>query len=166
MLTSYFVASTRGIKNYIEKYGNEGKNELNKLASAHIMTLEPVTTQDFFYCGCEISGGCLRIMFKKDQLAVNVDRGTSDLDKTINATGAAAPDASTLDFDAKHGIKSKYDPAVGEVHDKIQRTVALPVLTLTPNFEHNFTVMDKFEKSDPRVPLGRANGESTWVPTP
>ena len=166
MLTRYFAVNTEGIKRYIEKYGTEGKNELNTLASTHVMTLESVTTQDFYYCGREISGGCLRIMFKKDQLAVNVERGTSDLDKTVNAAGAAAPGASTLDFDAKHGIQSKYDPAVGEVRDKIQRTVKIPILTLTPNFEHNFTVMDKFEKSDPRVPLGRANGESTWVPTP
>ena len=148
MLHNYFSVNTQGVKNYIEKYGNEGKNELNKLASSHTMTLEPVTTQDFFYCGSELSGGCLRIMFKKDQLGVNLDRGTSDLDKAVNTAGAAAPGASTLDFDAKHGIKSKYDPGVGEVHEKLQRTLALPVLTLTPNFEHNFSIIDKFEKSN------------------
>lgn len=147
MITKYVEEGTKKIKEYINKYGDDGTTELNKLASAHSVTLEPVTTQPINYCGCEISGGCLRLLFKKGMLGTNISDACSELAKAINTAGAAAPGASVLDFNAKQSIKSDYEPKIGEVQAKIQQTLALPVLTLHPNFEENYALLDAFAKS-------------------
>ena len=100
MITKYVEEATKHIKEYIHQYSNNGKNELDQSASAHSLTLEPVTTQPFDYCGCEIPGGCLRIMFKEGVLSTNIDQGCQELAKAVNTAGASAPGASVLSFNA------------------------------------------------------------------
>ena len=48
-----------------------------------------------------------------------------------------------LDFDARSSIQLEYEPKIGEVKARLEKLLALPVLTLTPNFESNFAAITK-----------------------
>ena len=52
-----------------------------------------------------------------------------------------------LDFDAKSSIREDWDPKVAELQARIQKLLALPVLTLTPNFDANFSAISAYDQS-------------------
>ena len=121
---------------------------MNKLASNHTIVLEPAPEdKKISYCGCSIANGSLRILFAKEYLGTNIGNATQDLDKAVNEAGIASSSDSgseaSLDFNAKSSIRLEYEPKVGEVKTKLEKILALPVLTLTPNFEHNFAAVSK-----------------------
>ena len=123
--------------------------ELNQLAFNHTIVLEPTEDKKISTCSCDISNGSLRILFAKEYLSYNTSQATQDLAKAVNDAGIANSSASggiPMDFDAKSGIRSEYEPKIGEVQAKLQKILALPVLTLTPNFEHNFAALAKYAK--------------------
>jgi len=115
---------------------------LNVLCSSHILTLEPATNPKISTCGCEIRDGCLRIIFNQKYLGYNIDTATENLADVVNAAGVAASTSNGsgagLDFHAKQSIKKDYEPAIGAIQSRIAAALAAPVITLQPNFEHNF----------------------------
>ncbi|KAK4695767.1 hypothetical protein P7C71_g2048, partial [Lecanoromycetidae sp. Uapishka_2] len=123
-----------------ENVGEDGKNELNNLASAHILTIEPDEKGKISYCGSEISGGWFRILFNKEYLGSNMRDSTAELGKTINEAGIATSGSggAALDFNAKQAIKKDYEPGIGAIEARIAKAIAAPVITLHPNFEANF----------------------------
>ena len=54
-----------------------------------------------------------------------------------SASGSGVP----LDFDAKSSIQLEYEPKIGGMKAKLKKLLTLPVLTLTPNFEHNIAAV-------------------------
>lgn len=146
MITKYVEQATKRINDYVEKYGESGKTELNKLASQHALTLEPATTQKFSYCGCEVSGGCLRLLFQKNMLGTNIDDAARELSQAVNAAGASAPGASVLDFNAKHSIMTELEPKIEAVRASIAQDLGVPTLTLYPNYEENYVLLDRYVK--------------------
>ena len=127
------------IDEFIQKYGDDGKVELNNLASKHVITLAP-TERDIGYTGCDISDGLLRLLFTKGNLGVNIDQACEDLAGAISDAGVAtnSGDESVLTFHAKNSIRADYDPRIDKLTARCQKIFALPVLELTPNFETNF----------------------------
>ena len=71
----------------------------------------------------------------------------SDIAKAVNDAGIAMSSTSglgvPLDFDAKSSIQLEYEPEIGEVNANLEKLLALPVLTLTPSFEHKFSAASK-----------------------
>lgn len=129
-----------GVGDYVRNAGPEGKDELNNLCTAHTLTIEPDKKGKISYCGSEISGGCLRILFNEKYLGSNMRGSTEELGKTINEAGIAASGSggTALDFDAKTAIKKDYEPAIGAIQGRIAAAIDTPVMTLHPNFEANF----------------------------
>jgi len=119
---------------------------LNELAFNHTILLEP-TDENISSYSYDIYNGSLRILFAKQYLGYNLSSPSEDIAKAVNNAGIASSSGSgsgpTLDFNAKSSIRSEYEPRVGEVKEKIEKLLALPVLTLTPNFEHNFAALAK-----------------------
>ena len=113
------------------------------------MTLEQTTNPKIPYSGCEISGGMLRLLFGVHHLNSNIDQVCSELSKAINDAGVASNPSggAALDFDAKNGIRSDYEPAIGDVKAKIQSILGLPMLELQPNFERNFAAIAAYTAS-------------------
>ena len=50
-----------------------------------------------------------------------------------------------LDFNAKRSIREDYDAKMEVVSDRIKKILALPVLTLVPNFSTNFATITASE---------------------
>lgn len=120
---------------------------MNELAFNHTIVLEPKDEQtgDYSY---DIRNGSLRILFSKQYLGYNLSsEPRKDIATAVNNAGIASSSGSgsgpTIDFDARSSIRFEYEPQVGEVKEKIEKLLALPVLTLTPNFEHNFAALAK-----------------------
>ncbi|TVY37053.1 Serine/threonine-protein phosphatase 6 regulatory ankyrin repeat subunit B [Lachnellula subtilissima] len=130
------------IKAYLKKYGEDGKVELNKVASLHTnMIAEDEKT---VYSGCAIVEGSMRILFGKTQYGTNISQATEPgvLGKAINAAGIAAGTlASALDFDARTSTKNEYDPGASGVPNRLKTIFGLPSLTLVPNFEANYAIL-------------------------
>ena len=57
----YFECAIQKVEDYVQKAGPEGRDELNRVAWGHTMTLEPATK--VYYSGCDIEGGKLRLLF-------------------------------------------------------------------------------------------------------
>ena len=117
------------------------------------MTLEQSTDPEISASGCEISGGVLRLLFGEHRLNTNVDRVCSELPKAVNKAGVSSNPSggAALDFDAKNGIRSAYEPAIGDVKAKIQTILGLPMLELQPNFERNFAAIAAYTTSDKKA---------------
>jgi len=145
MFTKYVSDATERIKEYVSKYGEDGKSELNKLASSHIIT---VAESDMVtYSGCDISNGTLRLLYGKNHLGSNISQAAESLAAAVNKAGAATT-PSALDFDARNSIKNDYDPKISQVKARIEAAVGVSRLTLTPNFEHNAAAIAKFESQN------------------
>ena len=142
MLTSlrYIEAAISRIQDFVDKYGNDGKGELNKTAAGHIVTIAPTNDPNIEYTGCDISDGQLRLLFSRGNLGVNIDRPAEDVASAINDAEVAmdSGDTATVGFHARSSIKADYEANIAQLQEEIQKTLALPVLELVPNFETNF----------------------------
>ena len=136
----YIEAAIGRVQDFVDKYGNVGKAELNKIATTRIVTIAPTSNPDIEYTGCDIRDGQLRLLFTKGNLGVNIDRAAEDLASAINDAGLSmnSGDTATPGFHARSSIKADYEPNIAELQEDIQKTLALPVLELVPNFDTNF----------------------------
>ncbi len=143
----YIECAIGRIQDFITKYGDDGKAELNKQASSHTITIAPTSNPDIEYTGCDISDGQLRLLFSKGNLGVNIDRAAEDLAGAINDAelGMHGAEAATVDFHARSSIKADYEPNILQLREEIQRILALPVLEIVPNFEANFAKLAEYK---------------------
>jgi len=144
------------MENYVKKYGDDGKNELNSLAASHEVTLVEDTTGKTIYAGCGISGGQLRVLFKNPYLGSNIEKACADLAEAVQtAERPAGADgngsgATQMSFHARNSIKDAYDPAIEALISRARTLLVLPSLTLNPNFESNFGALHAAGKGAPR----------------
>ena len=142
MLTSlrYIETATSRIQDFVDKYGDDGKAELNKTAADHVVTIAPTNDPSIEYTGCDISDGQFRLLFSRGNLGVNIDRAAEDVASAINDAEVAMNngDTATVGFHARSSIKADYEANIAQLQEEIQKTLALPVLELVPNFEANF----------------------------
>jgi len=147
MITKYITDTITNLEEFLRKYGEDGKVELNTLASSHSVTLVP--SESVHYSGCDVASGSLRILFNEKYLGTNIQQATFEIGAAVNKAGAlaaASAGAIPLSFDARNSIKNEYEAKIGEVQAKVTKLLALPFVTFTPNFEHNYTEVAKFEK--------------------
>ena len=113
------------------------------------MTLEQTTNPEISSSGCEISGAMLRLLFSAKHLSYDIGLVYSELSKAVNDAGVSSNTSggAALDFDAKNGIRSDREPAIGDVKAKIQSILGLPMLELQPNFERNFAAIAAYTAS-------------------
>lgn len=127
----------------VSKYGDDFKNEINAICSAHVLTidLEETSPPRFSYGGCDVLDGKLRVLFVESNLGVNVDYccDASSLTKALNAAPSDAP----MSYVVRSGIREDYNPKIAEVRQLIAKMLGKPedAVTLNPNFEENFAKM-------------------------
>src|SRR5437763_1444341 len=117
---SYITGATDKIKQYIDKYGDEGKNELNTVAMKHVIQMS--NDPNVSYCGCDIHDGVLRILFKDDCLGTNVNDALQYLDKAVNAVPAPG---ATINFSARASI-TKWEPKIAALQHQIGKQLNNP----------------------------------------
>ena len=130
----------------MDRNGEDGKSELNTLASSHTIAMDVTSKPGINYTGCEIANGALRILFVKGMLGTNVTDSLEYLSEAVNDAGTSIDDTS-LDFNARSGIKNDYEPKISAVQAKFQKILATPTFDIEPNFESNYAAIKAFAKT-------------------
>ncbi|GAM85435.1 hypothetical protein ANO11243_034420 [Dothideomycetidae sp. 11243] len=137
----YLDAAVYNLKDFVNKFGDDGKNELNNVASAHVIGMDETQDTTISYCGCDVHEGKLRILFAKGYFATNVADATYR-DALQEALSKAGSSGSALDFNTRTGIKNDWDPKIGAVKQRLEAITGFKDLTITPNFEATFAALD------------------------
>jgi len=143
-IKAYIDGAIWQLKYLAGKYGDEFKNEVNSICSAHVMTmdLEENSPPRFSYCGCDVQDGKLRLLFLENYLGTNIDHCCQEdaLTKALNAAPSDAP----LSYTTRLGIRSEYDPKIDAVRKQIATMLGKPeeAVTLNPGFEAAFAKLD------------------------
>jgi hypothetical protein len=91
--------------------------------------------------------GKLRILFVESNLGTNIDYCCQEesLTKALNDAPGEAP----MSFVVRMGIRTDYEPKIGDVRKQIAGLLGKPedAVTLNPNFEANFAKLDAAVKA-------------------
>lgn len=73
----------------------------------------------------------------------------SQLSDIVNAAGTSTSSGggAALDFNAKQDIAKSYEPGIEAVKARIVKALALPMLSIEPNFSANFATIDAYVQS-------------------
>lgn len=144
----YVKGAVRQLQRYVEKYGDDGKKEINTVASAHVITMDIDEKDKVSYCGAEVTAtGQLAIVFKISNLGSNVDEAFQH--KHLTAALNEAPNTPAgLSYVTRFNIKDDYYSRIAETQTKLN-TILQTELTLVPNFE------------EAAAKLAAANGDDT-----
>lgn len=131
-ISSYCDGFIYLLKYFLTKHGDEGKAEINSVASSHTITLD--ASPKFSYCGNDIEDGKLRLLFHPDNLGTNIDSVGQGLEETLSA--APQPEgASILNYTARHGIKTDYDAQIGPILEQARTALQNPEFKFDPCWE-------------------------------
>ncbi|KAI9163653.1 hypothetical protein HJFPF1_05275 [Paramyrothecium foliicola] len=137
MISEYISAAISRLKDFISRYGEDVKKEINAIAHAHVITIDVDVDKKFTYNGCSVSSGQLVILFGRDYLGTNI-YDALDTQKLADALNEApGPDELPLSFVVRRSIKSDYDAEIGPVQEKI-KALLQKELVLDPNFAEAF----------------------------
>jgi hypothetical protein len=139
---SYVNGAIYQLKYQTDKHGDSLKNEINTLASAHVLTIDfdeegKVSSGGG---GVDIKDGKLVILFTEGNLGVNTDYCLEDA-KLVKALNDAPPtDELKYSFLVRKGIREDWDAKIGEVRDKIAAMLGKSAdeVVLEPNFDAVF----------------------------
>ncbi|KAJ6041621.1 hypothetical protein N7460_007011 [Penicillium canescens] len=119
------------LRSFLEKHGDSGKIELNRVCPTHVVTL--VASTKFRYCGTAVTDGRLSLLFHPEKLGTNINDLAQNLIETLST--APQPDgASYLSFAARRSIETDYDAKIGAYLEKAQKTLQNPELKFEPGF--------------------------------
>ncbi|KAK2590944.1 hypothetical protein QQS21_011363 [Conoideocrella luteorostrata] len=148
MITAYIEGVEWQLRSFVDKYGDDGKHELNTLAHAHIITMDIDTNKKVSYCGCEVSPtGQLVIIFNEDNLGCNIDHAANEENLTKALNDASSP-SLTMSYVARKGIREDYDKEIGPIQKRLNEQLGKEI-TLKPEFESNFEKLKAAKDADP-----------------
>ncbi|EPE10264.1 hypothetical protein F503_05359 [Ophiostoma piceae UAMH 11346] len=137
VIAGYIEGAIHCLGDYKSSYGkSNGIKELNDAAHAHVLGLDVDETGTVEYCGPLFKDGRLVMVFNADKLSTNSDEvlRSKKVLAALNAVPAATGDES-LPFDIRMSIRGMYDPKVGDVQERINKTLKRDDIKLVHNFE-------------------------------
>ncbi|KAH8122882.1 hypothetical protein FP744_10001538 [Trichoderma asperellum] len=142
MISTYFDGVLYQLDRFIGKHGEQGKEELNTIASARTITMDLDEGKKFSYCGCAISAtGSLAILFSEGYLGTNTNDACS-LDNLENALNEAPSTASAshkpMSFIARAAIRSDWDTQMEAIERQLGEILCSDRVSLEPRFEQAF----------------------------
>ncbi|KKO97461.1 hypothetical protein THAR02_10440 [Trichoderma harzianum] len=141
MIASYIDGVLYQLDRFIGKHGEEGKTELNTIASARTISMDLDEDKKFSYCGCKISpAGQLVILFREGYLGTNIDYACSleNLEGALNeAPSAAVTSHRPMSFVARAAIRSDWDTEVESIKAKLSKILKKDI-AVVPHFEQAF----------------------------
>jgi hypothetical protein len=139
---SYFEGAISRIDYAVQSTGEETKNEINSICSAHIITLDVDDSKQFDYCSCEVSSdGKLRILFTPESMGTNIDYACQESNLFPALNNAPPADATAdqkLSFVARNGIRQEWDAKIEEVRKRVADMSGKPDFVFDPNFDETF----------------------------
>ena len=120
------------LKNFIAKHGDGGKDELNSVCQTHTITL--VASPKVSYCGCDVEDGKLRLIFHPEKLGTNISHVGQELAETLSNAPPPAG-APSLNYAARHSIKTEYDPKIGALVEKGRKLLHNAQFKFDPDFD-------------------------------
>lgn len=147
VISWYMEPFIKNTKKFLEKYGDDGKEELNTIVSSHSIAFGPQDSTKFSYGGLVIENDVLRIVYNAPKsFASNVDEVTAGLAEALKKASLASGSGSAYDIVARNGVKEKYDPNIEDVRKKIETLTGATGIVLNPNFEKNAEALSKDSK--------------------
>ncbi|EXU96894.1 hypothetical protein X797_009977 [Metarhizium robertsii] len=135
--TRYVEGVEWQLKDFVSKYGDAGKTEINTLVPAHVLTMDLDVDGKFTYCGCEVSeSGGLVILFGPDALGTNIDSAASEENLTKALNAASAP-GLPMSYVARRSVRDEYDAQIVPIQARINEQLGREI-TLRPGFEEAF----------------------------
>ncbi|OAR03015.1 hypothetical protein LLEC1_06071 [Akanthomyces lecanii] len=132
MIAEYVRCAVSGLRRYIDKYGDDGKQEINKVASAHTLIMDIDVDKKISYCGAGITpSGQLAILWQQGSLASNIDDVFNERKLT---TALNEVPSEGIGYETRLDIKQNYDADIGEVNTQ-NNTILKKDYTLEPGFE-------------------------------
>jgi hypothetical protein len=157
LLSSYIEAGIPKIQEYVTKYQDEGKQELNEKAFKHSITIQHDDTGKVSYCACDIKDGVVRMLFKNDQYGSWQGEALNNLSNAVDQAPPPEGKSETMSFDTRQGIKANYEPHIAALQAEISKIIGTAI-TLNPNFEANYAALEKGKVSgDWKKNLGEAS---------
>jgi hypothetical protein len=142
VITWYIEPFCSNLEEFVKKYGDDGKNELNTLCSKHQLEFGPQDDKtNFSYCGMHIRDGVLRLVFQENSFASNVSDASQDFHGALVAASKTGG-GNALNIVARQSVREGYDPEIGAVQKAIAELVNVPHIELEPNFETNAAVLN------------------------
>jgi hypothetical protein len=138
----YFEPLADNVESFVNSFGDDGKAELNKLASEHRVELVPQEETSFRYGGLQIKDGVLRLVFELDNFAVNVSNVSREFADALKSADAAGS-GSAFNIVARNSVRDDYESKIEDVQEAIGKLLAIPDIKLNGNFENNAAVLAK-----------------------
>ena len=156
----YMEPFADNLKQYIEKFGDDGKEELNSTCAQHQVEFGPQDKTTFTYGGLDIVEGVLRLVFAPSNFASNVSDVSSDISGALKNAAAASGGSSKFNIVARNSVREDYDPKIEDVQEEIGGLVGVADIKLNPNFESNAAALAKYGDKG-RSDWDRILGQST-----
>lgn len=137
------------MRDFFDQNGNEARDEINEICSAHVLTIDYDDTNTVSYCGVKVSPERqLVILFSGNNLGTNASdaANSNNLTKALND----APSPRPMNFTARNSIRNGYNPRIEQIQQKLKEMLQQDV-SLVPNFETNFEKL-----------TGNTNASSGW----
>jgi hypothetical protein len=138
------VSYVKDAVRYLGEY-KQLRDEINKLASAHVLTMDLDEDETFSYCGPKfLPDGKLAIVFRADRLGVNISDAfyRENLEKAINTV----PTEQALSFYARENINNEWEPQVESVQSQLKDILSRDI-TVVPNFEDVYNKLKSTKES-------------------
>ncbi|CAF3510889.1 unnamed protein product [Fusarium graminearum] len=149
VIASYVEGAFDRLRDFFDQNGNEARDEINEICSAHVLTIDYDDTNTVSYCGVKVSPERqLVILFSGNNLGTNASdaANSNNLTKALND----APSLRPMNFTARNSIRNGYNPRIEQIQQKLKEMLQQDV-SLVPNFETNFEKL-----------TGNNNASSGW----
>ena len=129
------------LKSLVGKYGDEFKQEINTICTAHTIGFD-YTEKKVYYNSCEVNeDGELIIIFSEGNLGTNVDNPLqeSNLIPVLNTAPTRDP-SDPLSPVARLSLKTDFTPAIDDIQAQVNKIFGQDI-TLQSNLEENFAAL-------------------------
>ncbi|UPL02683.1 hypothetical protein LCI18_013617 [Fusarium solani-melongenae] len=143
LMRDYVKAAVSNFRTFVNNLGEAHKDELNKICTAHVLTMAADANGKTDYCSCEVSpDGELVMIFHPEKLGVNIDNALMT-DFVKDALDAAPSDPGPMSYRVRMQAL-KYQERIGEKQEELNAMLQKEV-TFDPNWEAFFDKMNSAE---------------------
>jgi hypothetical protein len=158
---SYVEGAIWKLKSFVEKYGENIRNEVNSVASAHVITMAADDSGKWSYCGVDVHEGKIRILFNPTKIGSNIDDAFTKLEDALNE--APQPEGSGgLSPVSRLEISKEWEPKAEGIRKKFADMFQVPDFKIDPGFEGAYAMLKnggKDVRDDWETRLGYATKE-------
>lgn len=133
----YVDGAIFNLKGFKTHAGDQGVADLNKICSAHVLTMDLDEDNKTKYNGCVVKDGKLVMLFNEKQLGMAVRDALAPLQQALNDASREGGDAQ-VSFAATAGIRKNYDEKIEPRRAALGKILGKPDIKFTPNFEDTF----------------------------